>query len=369
MPTRRSFLQQACWMLVASSGLARRLWTQETATAHEVVRGALERADLSLMFDGRTPAACRDWQARFREKLDELLGPHDPPNEWSTEIRSQATFDDHTRLELQLNADGVPALPVYLLIPRAASAARPSPAVLCVHGHGNYGHHPIVGRRDMDGVANAIEGANYDYGLQFVRRGYVVAAPCMTPFGDRVDRSAYGGNDPCAVHFVRLQALGKLPITENLRDLRWAISLLQSRDEVRADRIGCAGLSYGGRMTMLCSAVDERIKVAAVSGALNLMQERMSHRHSCGSQMIPGLLKYGDYSEIGSLIAPRPCVWEVGSDDGLIVAGWSDKFRERLGRAYGALGAADQLRFDDFSGGHRWNGVVAFPLFDQVLRA
>ena len=209
---------------------------------------------------------------------------------------------------------------------------------------------------------------NYDYGLQFVRRGYVVAAPCMIPFGRRVDRENYGGNDPCAVTFVRMAALGKLPITANLRDLRWAIDLLASRTEVDQERIGCAGLSYGGRMTMLVSAIDSRVRVAAISGALNLMQERMMKRFRCGSQVIPGLLQYGDYSEIGSLIAPRPCVWETGSGDGLIVAGWDDLFRNRLRRTYKALDADDQLYFDRFEGGHQWSGKIAFPLFERLLK-
>jgi hypothetical protein len=121
-------------------------------------------------------------------------------------------------------------------------------------------------------------------------------------------------------------------------------------------------------MTMLVSAVDQRVRVASVSGALNLLQERMTLRHSCGSQMIPGLLKYGDYSEIGSLIAPRPCVWETGSTDSLIVAKWDEVFRDRLRRVYGALGAADKLHFDRFEGGHQWSGAIAYPLFDEVLK-
>jgi dienelactone hydrolase len=191
----------------------------------------------------------------------------------------------------------------------------------------------------------------------------------MMPFGRRVDRARYGGNDPCAVTFVRMQGLGRLPITENLRSLRWCIDLLESRPEVRSGRIGCAGLSYGGRMTMMVSAVDQRIRVAAVSGALNLMQERLSQPHSCGSQLLPGLLKYGDYSEIGSLIAPRPCVWETGDKDPLIVPKWDELFRSRLRRAYSALGAIDNLYFDRFEGEHVWSGRIAFPLFDKVLKA
>lgn len=329
----------------------------------EAARGA----KLSLVFDGTTAEEFRRWQARFRAKLAELLGPHDPPAQWTVRETGRAELADHVRQHLVLEADGVPSVPVYVLVPSRAADERPAPGVVCVHGHGQFGHHPVVGRTDIDGVAAAIASANYDYGLQFVRRGYVVAAPCLIPFGDRLQREGYGNTDPCAVTFVRMQALGLLPIASNLRDLRWTIDLLQSRPEVDGRRIGCAGLSYGGRMTMLLAAIDDRVRAAAVSGALNLLQERIGSRYSCGSQIIPGLLQYGDYPEIGALVAPRPCVWEVGSKDSLIVPKWSDLFRERLRRAYAAVGAADRLHFDDFEGGHRWNGRVAFAVFEQAL--
>jgi dienelactone hydrolase len=328
----------------------------------------MEKADLSMLFRGSTAVECQAWQKEFRARLMKLLGDSTTPPKWTTVEESRAEFDKYTRFELLLKADGVPSLPVYLLVPKGLKNGEQAPAVLCVHGHGAYGNDTVAGRHDVEGVSQAIENANYDYGRQFAERGYVVAAPCMIPFGRRVNRNSYGGNDPCAVTFVRMQALGKLPITANVRDLRWSIDLLRSRPEVNGEAIGCAGLSYGGRMTMMVSAIDERIRVASVSGALNLMQERMTARHSCGSQMIPGLLKYGDYSEIGSLIAPRPCVWETGSKDGLIVPKWDEVFRDRLRRTYKALGSADKLHFDRFEGGHEWSGRIAFPLFDEVLK-
>ena len=67
-------------------------------------------------------------------------------------------------------------------------------------------------------------------------------------------------------------------------------------------------------------------------------------------------MKYGDYSEIASLIAPMPCVRETGSEDGLIVPLWDDLFRQRLRRAYAAARAPGNLHFDRFAGGHEWSG-------------
>jgi len=371
---RRRFLERtaaagaaAALLPLGTSGAQKQ--AAQPRTVNDVLRDAMEHAPLSMLFQGRTADECQGWQRAFRSRLTQLLGDSTPPAKWTTVVEDRTEFDDHIRHQLLLKSAGVPSLPVYLLVPRSLSAGQRAPGVLCVHGHGAYGYEPIVGRTDLEGVAANIKKNNYDYGLQFVRRGFVVAAPCMTPFGRRVDRERYGGKDPCAVSFVRMQSIGRLPITENLRDLRWSIGLLQSQSQVHGDRIGCAGLSYGGRMTMMVSALDQRIRVASVSGALNLLQERMTLRHSCGSQMIPNLLKYGDYSEIGSLIAPRPCVWETGSTDPLIVPKWDEVFRNRLRRAYTALEAADQLHFDKFTGGHVWSGRIAFPLFDRVLKS
>ena len=195
-----------------------------------------------------------------------------------------------------------------------------------------------------------------------------VAAPCFTPFGRRLDdRKGYGGDDACAVSFVRLQMLGKVLMTENLRDALWSMEALRQMPDVDPDRIGCVGLSYGGRMTMLAAAMEPRIRVAVPSGALNVMQERIRGRYSCGAQVIPGLLEYGDVPEIGGLIAPRPALWEVGMQDGLMVKDWIEPSWERMAKVYRASGAAEKLQRDDFDGAHRWNGNQAYPLLARVL--
>jgi len=371
--SRRAFLQGgAAALLTGYPGAA--LLAEKEAPTEELVPNIDQRlsqlssqAKLASQFRGTTPDQLQAWQQMFSKQLRSSLGPHSPPKTWQTVVEESVELPDHRRDQLVLRAKGFPPLPVYLLSPKTAGN-KPRPAVLAIHGHGPFGYETVAGRDDLPGVAEDIEKLNYDYGRQLARRGYVVAVPCLTPFGRRLgDKKRYGNQDPCAVTFVRMQLLGRVLMAENLRDCLWAFEMLARNKQVDAKRMGCVGLSYGGRMTMLTSSLEPRIRVASISGALNVMQERIMKRYSCGAQVIPGLLKYGDVPEISSLIAPRHCVWEIGSKDRLIVAGWKDKAIDRIKRAYQAAGAADHLLVDRFEGGHQWSGRIAYPLLEKVL--
>jgi len=366
--SRRSFLvgTGAAFGAQLAAGARGAEPTPSPPAAGEAVRTAIANAPMAMKFTGRTAEEGRQWQAAFRSKLRELLGPCDPPQQWRTTVRSTAKLDGFRREDLLLEADGFSSLPVYLLLPDNLSDRRAG--IVALHGHGEFGHHAVAGRDDLPGVQQAIAGSNYDYGRQLARRGYVVACPCLMPFGERLGkREAFGKQDPCGDVFIRLLALGRVLMGENLRDALWALNLLVSRPEVDPVKLGCVGLSLGGRMTMLTAAMEPRIKVAAVSGALNVMQERLSQPYGCGAQIIPGLLQYGDVPEIGSLIAPRPAVWEVGSRDGLVKQPWADEAVARMRRAYQAFSAPDRLLVDRFEGGHQWHGEVAYDVLNKTL--
>lgn len=361
---RRQFLQS----LAAAASVTPLLAQRREVHVHQEIQDSIAHAPLSMRFQGDSLADARAWQARFRAKLAELLGPHQPPQAWRTTVEAESDQGDHVRRSLLLEADGHPTLPIHLLIPEAATKG-PLPAVLALHGHGPFGYDAVAGIDDSPERKADIAHYNFDFGRQLARRGYVVATPCFQPFGRRLDsKEAYGGDDACAVSFVRLQLLGRVLLAENLRDALWGFELLRSQAEVDPERIGCVGLSYGGRMAMMTAAMESRIRVAVPSGALNVMQERAMLRYSCGAQVIPGLLQYGDVPEIAGLIAPRPALWEVGLRDGLMVKEWIKPAWARIRNVYRAYDAEDHLQRDEFDGAHRWNGVKAYPMLDKVLK-
>ncbi|MBL8234471.1 MAG: hypothetical protein JNL98_38595 [Bryobacterales bacterium] len=335
-------------------------------TIDQEIHALAGQAPLAMQFRGGTAEQCRQWQRAFAEQLRLLLGPFDPPRQWEAVREQKIDCGDHVREELLLKAEGRRDLPVHLLLPKQSGKR---PGVLALHGHGAFGHDAVAGIDSTPERQADIAKLRYDYGRQLARRGYVVATPCFTPFGRRLgDRASYKGEDPCGITFVRMQLFGRVLMAENLHDALWALELLGAQEAVDGDRLGCVGLSLGGRMTMLTTALSPLIKVAVASGALNVMQERVRGRYSCGAQIIPGLLRYGDVPEIASLIAPRPCLWEVGRQDALMVKEWIDPSLERMRRAWSAYGAADQLQADHFDGAHQWNGGKAYPLLAATLR-
>jgi dienelactone hydrolase len=355
-------------LLATDHFLLHSLRAVERTTIHERLLKEAEQAPLSMRFSGSTASQAKAWQKRFRAKLAELLGPHRAPARWDATPVEHRDFSDHRRELFVFQAAGLADLPVWILTPKKKVPGK-RPGVVALHGHGAYGHDAVAGVDDLQERKEDIGKFHYDYGRELARRGYVVAAPCLTPFGRRVDnRRLYGGEDPCAIAFIRLQLLGKLLIAENLRDALWSFEALRQSEQVDPERIGCVGLSLGGRMAMLTAAMEPRIKVAVCSGALNVMQERVRSRYSCGAQVIPGLLQYGDIPEIAGLIAPRPAVWEVGLEDKLMVKDWIEPSWERMINVYRAAGAADALERDDFNGGHQWNGAKAYPLLERILQ-
>ena len=338
-------------------------------TVNEEIRRALDAAPLKMQFHGTTPQELTAWQREFSGKLRELIGPHTPPKQFRVKTLSVREFPDHTREELLLEADATPSLPLYVLRPKP-TGAKQFPIVLCLHGHGEFGHDSVAGVDDTPVQQEEIRKSNYDYGRQLVREGYLAVVPCFTPFGRRLDaKQRDGKTDACAVAFVRLMYLGRTLLGENLRDAKWALDYATTRPDARADRIGCVGLSYGGRMTMMVTALDPRVRVAVISGALNVFQERAAGAgYSCGAQVIPGLLEFGDTPEIGALIAPRPAIWEAGRKDALAVPGWLEKAAGRIQNAYTAAGTPDSFQVHRFDGGHVWNGETAIPLLAKVLK-
>lgn len=329
---------------------------------------------LKLAFAAATRQQFEQWQGRFRDRFVQCLGRFpqagEPLHATVTEVIETDSF---IRKKVVFAADRYSRIPAYIFFPK--NVRYPAPAIVCPHGHGR-------GKVDPAGVASNPSEAehvrkyNYDYAVQFARQGYVTLTFDLRCFGERVDdpSEVYGfmqiveGNHWCDINFVRGMLLGYNLLTLHIFDLGRCIDYLQSLDEVNADRIGCVGLSQGGTTTLFAAAYDRRIKVAGVSGYLNSWKVfPLRTGQICGSQIVPGLLEWGDHAEVAGLICPRPLFLEFGTDDPIFPIEGSRATYRTVQDIYRTAGVADRLELEEFAGEHEFRGNRIFDFFSSRL--
>ena len=88
----------------------------------------------------------------------------------------------HLQRKVLLRSTPYSDVPVYMLIPKGNAVARP--CVLALHGHG-YGVKAILGITEDGQYRDEPGGYQQDFAVELVKRGFVVAAPEISCFGER----------------------------------------------------------------------------------------------------------------------------------------------------------------------------------------
>ena len=128
------------------------------------LRKMAEGAPLALQFSGGSAVECGKWQKAFKTQLEILLGPHQPPREWTSVIERTVELADHVREERILTAPGLNPLPLHLLRPtrKPDESAAKFAGIVAVHGHG-MDNDSIAGRDDTAELKSTIAKFRCDY--------------------------------------------------------------------------------------------------------------------------------------------------------------------------------------------------------------
>jgi len=198
----------------------------------------------------------------------------------------------------------VPPPRVYeglLATPNTPAPADGYPPIVAVNGHGGSADAVMTGANDL-----------YWYGDSLARRGFAVLAV------DIGHRPVW--NQPPPVHAPVLDA-GYATSNweedgERAFSVRRAIDWLLAQPSIRTDRLCMTGLSLGGEVTTITSALDVRIKMAVAAGFSPDMYVMDRHgNHRCYRWLNADIHEYLDVSDYLALVAPRPFVVETGRVD------------------------------------------------------
>ncbi|HYK92035.1 MAG TPA: acetylxylan esterase, partial [Acidobacteriota bacterium] len=214
--------------------------------------------------------------------------------------------------------------------------------------------------------------------LNLVKNGFVVLA--YDPIGQGERRQYWDPRgapseitDPVYEHSMPGQVL--LLMGQDLTHYRiWdgmrAIDYLLTRPEVDASRIGCAGHSGGGTMTMFISALDERVRCAVIN------EGGTSHRWPIEIQpgdrvgpsdveqnLFPAAVYGIDRCDLHIAIAPRPLL--------ALIEQYSPNFDSaaaHIRRRYQQLGAVDRFATAEANDPHAYTLKLRLATTDWFSR-
>jgi len=322
-------------------------------------------------FAARTPAQGRAWQVRTRRALGQTLGlsllrttPLAPKKLESVDR------GDHLREKLLLRTAPGVVMPVYLLLPK--KAPRPLPVVVAFHGHG-YGVKDIVGLWEDGAERREPDGYHRDFGVALCRRGFAVAAPEISCFGERQTDFSYleaGQSSPGTCTHTSMLAfhLGLSTVGLRVHDGLRLVDYLQARRDLDTSRLGAMGISGGGMHTLFSTCMDERIKACVVSGYFCTFRDSILAMHHCPCNFVPGLHQFGEMHDLAGLLAPRPLLVEAASRDPIFPIRAVKKSVQQTRQHYQVWDDTGQVETDYFEGRHQISGRRAYDFLWEKLQ-
>lgn len=358
--------------------LNRTIPTNQYFTATEHLLNVFDKTTKSLAFHAADRDQYNQWKRQAREKLQEIIGLNRME---VCELKPQRLeleqLDGYRREKWLIQTEPDIWMPFYILIPDARVPHEKRSCVIAPHGHAIGGKYAIAGRRDIPAVRDAIEESNCDYGVQFVKHGFIVFCPDARAFGERrewmkqSEEEAHFLTSTCIPLNHMAICLGQSLTGMWTWDLMRLIDYIETRSDCEAQRIGCGGLSGGGLQTLWLSALDDRIKCAVISGYFYGYKDSLLRlSDNCGCNYVPHLWNSVDMGDLGALIAPRPLLIETGKNDDLNGHRGLINAKEQVeisSSAYRLFNKEDALQHFVFDGGHEWKGEATFSFMDRWL--
>ncbi len=328
-------------------------------------RALYDEVSPRLSFGATALSEARAWQEKLGAELVRLLGDFPEHVPLRPVITGYARFPTYTRERVTFWSRPHLAVTGWFILPNDYKA--PGPAILCCPGHGR-GADDIVGIEEDGSQRKTWGGYQNDFALQAASHGFAAFAIEQLGFGRRRDpASREQGRSSCQPASGAALLLGQTMIGWRVWDAIRALDYLQSRPEVDPERIGIMGISGGGTTTLFASALEPRLKVAMISGYLNLFVDSIFSLKHCMDNYVPGLLQVAEMPDVAGLIAPRPVFVESGTRDPIFPVRATREALNRLREVYRVFGAEDRLGWHIFRGEHVFSGRRAWPFLKRWL--
>lgn len=311
----------------------------------------------------RVVRSTNDWSLRRQSILhamQEVMGPL--PGEQKRcpldlKVEEEVDCGDYVRRLISYASEPGGRVPAYLLVPKLAlNSTKQFPGVLALHQT-----HPL-GQKVVVGLGQS---TNDEYGVELVRRGYVVLAPpypLLANYQPDLKKLGYASGTMKA-------------IWDNLRGL----DLLESLPYVQRGRFGAIGHSLGGHNSLYTAAFDERIKIVASSCGFDSYRDYKDGNITgwTSERYMPRLKNYSpddypfDFHEIIGALAPRAVFVNAPLGDTNFKWRSVDAVAASAREVFSLYRVPQNLRIEHPDCGHLFPKAMrekAYELFDAQLK-
>ncbi len=195
------------------------------------------------------------------------------------QILSETNMGDHYRIHISYMVENDDKAYAYLLLPNPKpTASYPKPLVICAQPTGYLGKDIACSVRPVHPLGSATNESYWSqrtYGLDLVRRGFIVFAPDTAGYGERIDP-----NIP--IDFYNTQQVATFTTNWNAKwpnvrytykqvwDIQRALDFLTTYAGVDTNNIGIIGHSLGGTAVQSTMALDPRIKAGVANAGMTI---------------------------------------------------------------------------------------------------
>ena len=271
----------------------------------------------------------------YREKLVEMLGfPLTEAGELPTAEKTFVVKDENVNIyRMQFTFFG--KLKFYGMYFEQAEGKEEAPLVFTFHG----------GDGTPELVSSVhLNSANYNHLLRRITdRGANAFAPQFLLW----KKDLYGNDYNRGYIDGKLRQLGGSATAMELYFLKGVLEYFLKKEGVNAEKIGVAGLSYGGMYALHFAAVEKRVKACYSCSWLN-----NSFLHSWADWSYLNAQKYFTSAETAALVCPRVLIVAMGDKDSLFHYQNTVEECEKIKAYYEKTGATEKLKYYIFDGGH-----------------
>ncbi len=287
-------------------------------------------------------ATLAQWQAQrsdMQRKLKYMLGLDPMPARTPLNAQITGTIDNaaYPFIVEKLVFESKPKVYITgnLFVPRNLTAQVPTILYVC-------GHTPRAGGSKIK---------YQHHGIWFARHGYV----CLVM--DNLYSNEFGVDLHHGVYNYGkfdLYSRGFTPAGPETWNAIRALDYLCTRPEVDTTKLGVAGISGGGRMSWFLPAVDDRVACAAPTCGTCSQHQLINEQtinEDCDCDYFPDIFKLSMQEAFGC-IAPRPVMYQNGTQDMYYPKTGYEEFTAGYTRIYSLCGASQNLAPKEYAVPH-----------------